>query len=76
MPVCFCVPDADAKYSSAHAVTADSSIAGRAVAASPAPNHGARPGAGTSNRGAVGTATPNASAATAAGAAKVWAEKK
>ena len=76
MPVCFCVPDADAKYSSARAVTADSSIAGRAVAASPAPNRGARPGAGTSNRGAVGTATPSASAATAAGAAKVWAEKK
>ena len=70
MPDSLCVPGAGAKCSSAHAVIADSSTAERGAAASPEANRGAPPGAVTNNHDAGDTATPSASAVTAAGAAK------
>ena len=71
MPDDFDVSDADVRCSSARAVIADNSTAGRAVAASPDANRCAQRDAGTSSPNAAGTVMPNASAATATDAAKV-----
>ena len=70
MPDCFSVPDAGAKCSSARAATGASSTAGHVAAVPLGVNRYARRDAGISTLDAAGTATPSASAATGAGAAK------
>ena len=70
MRACLCVPGADARFSSARAVTAASSTARGAVAPWREANRYAPRGVVTSNRAAAGTAMANASDAIGAGAVK------
>ena len=76
MPDCFRAPGVSVRSGSARVATVGSSIAERAVAASPEANRCARPGTGISKPDAAGTVMPSASGATAADAAKVHVERK
>ena len=70
MRACLSVPGADARFSSARAVTAASSTARGAVVPWRAASRYAPRGAVISNRAAAGAAMPSASGAIGAGAAK------
>ena len=70
MPGCICVPDVGARCSSARAVIGASSTAQHVAAASLGVNRCVRRDAGISTLDAADIVTPNASAATGAGAAK------
>ena len=76
MPGCFCVPGVGAKCSSARAVTGAISTVRRVAVTSLGANRCARRDAGISTLDAADTVMPNASAATAAGAATGSAERK
>ena len=75
MRACLSVPAADARFSSARAVTTASSTAGVAVAPWREESRYAPRGVVTSNRAAAGTAMPSASGAIGAGAAKALVKK-
>ena len=76
MPDCFCVPDVDARCSSARVVIAVSGTAEHVAATPLGVNRCVRRDAGISALDAADTVMPSVSAATGAGAARMGARRK